>query len=435
MTAPRSVGPRSVEDLRLTFEATRTPRGPLMLASDASEASDAIFPLARELAAHCDADVEVISAVQPNALPTYGFEALPYPAMPMAELLTERSQQIAAQATRQSIGANEWPITIRVGDSAREIISVARERDARLLVVGRGRHALVERLFTGETVLRLLQLGDTPVFAVDAHLSQLPSRVMIATDFSVFSIYAAQVALDFVAKNAQVELVHVAPSLSETGAALKEFATEYRNQAAASFTALIERIQRPGMQFTTTLLDGHPGNQLVAHLREHPADLVVTATHGYGFVRRMMLGSVAATLIRQAPCSVLCVPGSARTRAAARAKAASRTERTLMLADDQIAAQLDAFTERHRGRGCFVEVHQHDIGVQPLGHHLPLQGVTWESDTRSVVLMFGSDHVAGAHLAHAIGGVQQVAILVDAEGNDQILELAYPSGETLVVLE
>jgi nucleotide-binding universal stress UspA family protein len=91
---------------------------------------------------------------------------------------------------------------VRTGEPAHEIVECARALDARVIVVGRGRHAAV-RALGGETVLRLLQLGDTPVLAAEAKLTELPTRVVVATDFSEFSVYAAQVALSLVAPNAR----------------------------------------------------------------------------------------------------------------------------------------------------------------------------------------------------------------------------------------
>ena len=44
--------------------------------------------------------------------------------------------------------------------------------------------------------------------------------------------------------------------------------------------------------------------------RDH-ADLVVMSTHGHGGFEKLMLGSVAATIVREAPCSVLLAPPSA----------------------------------------------------------------------------------------------------------------------------
>jgi len=40
----------------------------------------------------------------------------------------------------------------------------------------------------------------------------------------------------------------------------------------------------------------------------HDAELIVVGTHGYGPVRRLVLGSVADQVVRMAPCPVLMVP-------------------------------------------------------------------------------------------------------------------------------
>ncbi|HWK90556.1 MAG TPA: universal stress protein [Longimicrobium sp.] len=41
---------------------------------------------------------------------------------------------------------------------------------------------------------------------------------------------------------------------------------------------------------------------------ESHADLLVMATHGYGAVRRALLGGTAQAVARRAPCPVLLVP-------------------------------------------------------------------------------------------------------------------------------
>lgn len=417
------------------FDPVIAPTGPLLVASDTSPASDAAFPMARALSLHTGASVQVISALRPNAMPTYAFDAVPYPVVPTPEVIEGRESLVKSQIARLVPAAAPWPVSVRTGDPVREILEQAKSSEARLIVVGRGRHGLLERVLGGESVLRLLQLGETPVLAVERTLEALPRRVVIATDFSVFSIYAAQVALDLVAPDAHVELVHVAPALSDTGPVLRDFAREYREQAAASFAQLIERLARPGMQFTSVLLDGNASTRLVEHLTAVEADLMVTATHGYGFLRRMVLGSVAAELVRSAPCSLLCVPGSARTLAAARAQATALHDRTRVLSLERLDAELFDFSVRNAGRGCTVEVSQRAIGIKPLGHHLPLVGVTYDAHTRDLALMFGASTLEGTHLSHIVPDVLTVELVSDGRARDQVLKIAHESGMTLVMLE
>lgn len=430
--------PQALNDYLVETEAVLPPRGPLLVASDASPASDAAFPMARTLAAHTGAAVQVVSALRPNTMPTYAFDAMPYVAPPSPELMDSRAAQVTSQLERLVPGTGAsapWPVLVRSGDPVREIVSLAHKLEARLIVVGRGRHGLLERMLGGESVLRLLQLGETPVLAVEHTLERLPQRLVVATDFSLFSVYAAQVALTIAAPETTVELVHVAPNLSDHAPVLREFAQEYRAQVEASFATLHERLRRPGLTFEYTLLEGNASTRLVDHLSAHPADLVVSATHGYGFLRRMMLGSVAAELIRSAPCSVLCVPGTARTLAAARAQATALHDRTRILPTDTLDAELAAFTARHRGRSCTVEVNQRDIGAHSIGHHLPLAGITYERAARTITLMFGPSSEAGRHLSHQIRQCDAVEVVMDGDDREHVLRVRHAEGLTIVLLE
>ena len=414
------------------------PHGPVLIASDASDASDATFPVARLLAVHTGASIEVMSAVQPTSVPMYAFDAMPTLGLTTAELVAQRTTQVRGQLARLVPDMAERavrPVTVRSGEPVGEIVQRARELDARVIVVGRGRHGMLERTMGGESVLRLLQRGETPVLAVDPGLERLPRRVVIATDFSAFSVYAAQVALPLCAPDATVELVHVAPNLTEHAPGLGDFANEYRTQVQASFRAIIDRLAQREMTFETTLLEGNVSTRLMEHLERHPADLIVTATHGYGFLRRVMLGSVAAVLVRSAPCSVLCVPGTAHTHAAARAQTPVPSDQTRAIPLDTLDAQLAAFTERHRGHACTVEVQRRDIGTHALGHHLALAGMSYEAAGRTFTMSFGPSEEPGNHLSHQVPGCEQVVVVSDASGRERRLVVKQGGGVTELQLE
>lgn len=412
---------------------TTLPTGPLVAASDGSPESDAAVELVRALAAPLGAEVRLVSVVRPFAMPMYGFDAVPVPLETDAATRAGREAALRAQAARVGAAPGAWPVEVRTGEPARELAAMAAAAGARLLVTGRGRHGALARTFGGETVLRLLQLGDTPVYAVEPGHAALARRVLVAVDFSPFSQYALQVALPLLAPDASVVLAHAGPRFETDDPVLAARAAEYRHAAQAAFARLRQRVPLGAHPVEERLLDGEAADALLTLVSRERADLVVLATHGRGFWRRLVLGSVASAMVRHAPCAVLCVPGSARTLAAARARQAAGVT-TRRIPTTGLDPELDRFTGRNQGRLCTVEVHHPDLGAQLLGEGLPLVGAASDRHGEEVELMFGSAVLAGRHFTHRITRVTEVDLLADADGRDQVLRVVHDGGHTLVAL-
>ena len=420
-------------DAMRAVEPMLLPTGPILIASDTGPESDAAFPLAAALASRAHGEVSVLSVVEASNIPIYGVDGMVVSMEHAEDTKVARESATRAQLIRMVSSRVEWPVVVKVGDPAREIATTADAMTSRMIVMGRGRHAGLDRLLGGESVLRVLQLGDTPVLAVDERLTSPPRRVVIATDFSPFSRYAAQMAMTVVAPDAVVWLLHVGPPFDESVPFYKAQAELYREQTAAAFANLTALIQHAKVQIECATLTGSAPNQLLSFITDKHADLVVTATHGYGFIRRMLLGSVAATLVRHAPCSVLAVPGSARTLAAARARTMPNAH-TRTFASASYDAELAAFTTRNAGRRCVIEVDQFALGAQVLGHDLQIAGASYDRHDNSAAVMFGTSTLKGLHLSHHVADVTEIDIVTDAGGTDQVLRIAHVEGQMLVTL-
>ncbi len=414
-----------------TSAPTQLPDGPIIVATDTSADADAAFPLAACLADCVDAATVVLSVIPPVTMPVYGVDGMVVAMLPPDGAADAHAAALEAQLQRAVAHRRDWTVEVREGEPAAQITATASQMKARLLVLGRGRHGPIERVFNGETILRLLQIGDTPVLAAEHGLTSCPRRVVIATDFSPFSLYAAQVAMTVCAPDATIWLVHVGPSFDESMPILKERATQYRVEAAAAFATMRGTLAHAKMRFEDVILTGTASNELLAFVQRNGADLVVSAAHGYGFLRRIALGSVSAALIRQAPCSVLVVPGSAHATATMRARRSPVT-RTLDLAT--IDAELAAFSTRNVGRGCAVELDDREQGVQVLGRDMPLAGASFDRRTATVALMFGTSKVSAMHMSHSIPGVTGVDVSSNDGGVDMVLRIAHAGGQTLVSL-
>jgi nucleotide-binding universal stress UspA family protein len=290
--------------------------GPIVVAADGSAASDAAVRVAWSLAGRTNADVRVVSVLEPVP-PSVEFASL-VPAAPdfWTILRDAHIEMVRAQLARVCAPATEWPLTVLEGVVPDGLARFARAAHARLLVAGRGRHGVARRIFSGESLLGVLELGETPVLAVEPTLTAMPRRVVMAVDFSPGSVYAARVGLSLAAPDATVYLVHVRPELRLADALADERQDcAYSRALPAAFARLRDRLAPNGAcTVEMAVVSGRPGPALAEFAESVRADLVVSGTHGYGFIDRFLLGSVCTSLLRHAPCSVLGVPNSAALR-------------------------------------------------------------------------------------------------------------------------
>lgn len=133
-------------------------------------------------------------------------------------------------------------------------------------------------------------------------------NILVATDFSPCSQAAFSQALELAATcRGRVHLLHVyaLPGLPE-GAPLSRSAIEDAELAGVrKLQALGEAQRATGLVGDTFVRMGDAPHVIVSVAAEVRADLIALGTHGRRGLARFVLGSVAATVARTAPCSVL----------------------------------------------------------------------------------------------------------------------------------
>lgn len=107
--------------------------------------------------------------------------------------------------------------------------------------------------------------------------------------------------------NATAPLV-IDPALAMAAAHVEQLA-EQRRRAPQILGAAVAQLTAGNVDLdvTTRILEGNPKDVIVEEAREWSADQIVVGSHGYGRIRRMVLGSVAGAVVANAPCSVLVV--------------------------------------------------------------------------------------------------------------------------------
>jgi nucleotide-binding universal stress UspA family protein len=130
--------------------------------------------------------------------------------------------------------------------------------------------------------------------------------VVVPIDFSPSSENALRVALELTGDARKLRLLHVLPPLEtiSPAAVWGELTDDDREVSVRKFAeTFLAMVGLAGAPLEVRL--GTPGHEITEFAREQQADLIVVSSHGYHGFKRILLGSVAESILRHAPCAVL----------------------------------------------------------------------------------------------------------------------------------
>lgn len=193
----------------------------------------------------------------------------------------------------------------RAEDRLREITS---QGDADLLVLGTTRRGTVAGAVLGTTAGHLLRNVHTPILVVQGSFPAAPVRVLLTTDLSHHAVYAhfrgAALATALCAPGApELRSLFVDPRFHEDWATEPVVRADPQDELLAFLEAEVPRTPT-----APTIRSGDPASEIVSAAKDWQADLLVMGTHGRHGPLRMLLGSVAETVLRHAPCATLVIP-------------------------------------------------------------------------------------------------------------------------------
>ncbi len=261
----------------------------------------------------------------------------------------DRSPQeiLRDQAMKEDAAHLRALVSTELGEAAEsaQIKSIARAQDAlnqeaedwnaSVIVVGTHGRSGLARLFLGSTAEAMLRTATRPVLVVrDApHATSPlyppvlpeparigPSRIVVATDFSEPAHRALETARELGRSlGAKVWVVHVFDDPGDVrrgivgrgldaprASALPEGAKAQLEEALRTLVADV--FGEGAGSVETELAVGRPVDQIVRRARAHHADLLIVGTTGRAGVERLLLGSVAEKVVREATIPVLTVP-------------------------------------------------------------------------------------------------------------------------------
>jgi universal stress protein A len=142
----------------------------------------------------------------------------------------------------------------------------------------------------------------------------VPKDILVPIDFSDASKTALQWAVGFgQGCDASLHLLHVLESVTGVDAIAVPFAPHTQIEEAVEtkawedLRALLPPEEHQRLRVTLAVEWGSPFAEIVRYTSSHHINLIAMGTRGHGRGHHMMLGSVAADVVRKAPCSVLAV--------------------------------------------------------------------------------------------------------------------------------
>lgn len=141
-------------------------------------------------------------------------------------------------------------------------------------------------------------------------------KVLVAVDGSSHAERAVRQLLGWMAEGnlpadgREVHLLNVQPLLPERltqGMTAEALEAHYREHALADLSVALRLLGEAGVDYHQHLERGAPAERILACTAAQGCELIIMGSHGAGFVREVLLGSVASGVLRAAVVPVLLV--------------------------------------------------------------------------------------------------------------------------------
>ncbi len=139
-------------------------------------------------------------------------------------------------------------------------------------------------------------------------------KILFATDFSEGSSHALPYAVDIAKRyGAKLYFVHVIYDLTKTAgwyvpnASIDEIYRDIEKSARTELEKSFREMIADFSDIEYAVLKGTPYEEITRFVIENGVDLIVLGTHGRKGIDRMLFGSTAEQVVRNAPCPVLSV--------------------------------------------------------------------------------------------------------------------------------
>jgi nucleotide-binding universal stress UspA family protein len=269
---------------------------------------------------HAPITVLHVADARPDVPMEPSFGILPRGAAVLAPAETDRL--LAAIRTFVDAGAHgdvSLEPMVRSGLATREILEVADELSADLIVVGTHGHSGFDRLVMGSVTEKILRKARCGVLSVAPHGMSgaeplTVERILCPVAFSEPSMKALQCAVSLAEEaDARLTVLHVADAFSAQDfpvydrVDLPALQGEYERQLRFRLREFVPTAARAYCTIDELIRTGSAWQEILATADERQTQLIVMGVTGRNAVDRAIFGSTTQQVVRQAQCPVLTI--------------------------------------------------------------------------------------------------------------------------------
>ena len=389
---------------------------PIVVATDASPSADSAFAMAKLLAHRCGAEVEVLTVLEPAVIHV----RTPYPFVTPLDG-AKRMEELRARARHQLealISDNTgWVVDARYGEPAPTIRRMARERNAELVIMGVGRHGVMDRLYGEETTGHVAEIITTPLLATAVGSDRLPRTVVVAIATESTAVPMSPVLRTLLSEIETVHFVNARPDATEFPLVPPLWDPLYFDEVVSACELVKSSLDLPAAVYREPVaVSGHPAKAILAFADEVKADLIIVGQRR-GLLRRWIGGGLAGRLLRGTTHSMLIVPRPQRARGRMSGRTGTAAGHTTVITDRHLwAARLAAISSRNAGRQVTLEVDDSALGAGAEATDFPFLGMDYDHTDDSIAIMIGNPAGGTSHLTHTVAAPESVDILEGVDG-------------------
>jgi nucleotide-binding universal stress UspA family protein len=286
----------------------------VLLATDGSKDAQAAVAFLKALPLPPESTLRLQIVV---TLPSFAHDVLPTREFERSALEASRGVLDEARAGLSGQGL-AIETDVAVGDPKAEIVRIAEEWKADLLVLGARGLSGIARFLLGSVSLAVAHHVRCPVLVAKGRPRKL-GNVLVAMDGSEDSFRAVRFLQSLpLPRQTKVRLLSVvepvrypasAPSAlrGQLARMLKELESEGRGQLEKVLEQAARQLDDKITRVTRSTPSGDPASVITASAASFDADLIVVGARGHGGMARLLLGSVSEKVLRHARCPVLIV--------------------------------------------------------------------------------------------------------------------------------